>query len=62
MQREFDAMKVHTSKEADRVIEEIKPLAALFCGGESTDPQKRIDARLLRNASNSKSKTKMIEN
>ena len=54
MKQEFDAMKIHASKEADRVIEEIKPLAALFSGGESTDPQTRKAARLLQNASNSK--------
>ena len=54
MKQEFDATRSHVTKEADRVIDEIKPLAAFFSGCESTDPQERIDARLLQNALNAK--------
>ena len=47
-------MKIHATTEADRVIDEIKPLAVLLSGGESQVPQERIDARLLQNAASSK--------
>ena len=54
MKQEFDETRSHVTKQADRVIDEIKPLATFFSGSESTDPQTRIDARLLQNSLNVK--------
>ena len=54
MKEEFEAAKKHTTAEVDRVIKEITPLVTLFNGSNSTNPQDRINARLLQNASNCK--------
>ena len=47
-------INVHTSSVGDRIVKEITPLVALFSGGDSTNPQDRINARLLQNAANNK--------
>ena len=54
MKEEFDAAKKHTTAEVDRVIKEITPVVALFNGSGSTNPQERINSRLLQNAANCK--------
>ena len=58
MKEELDkkakATNVHTSSVGDRIVKEIAPVVALFSGGDSTNPQDRINARLLQNAANSK--------
>ena len=54
MKEEFEAAKKHTTAEVDRVIKEITPVVALFNGSGSTNPQERINSRLLQNASNCK--------
>ena len=43
-------INVHTSSVGNRIVKEITPLVALFSGGDSTNPQDRINARLLQNA------------
>ena len=53
MKEEFDTTREHVTIEADRIIEQIKPLVALF-SGDSTDPRERIDTRILQNALNVK--------
>jgi len=47
-------INLHTSLVGDRIIKEITPLVTLFNGSNSTNPQDRINARLLQNASNCK--------
>jgi hypothetical protein len=47
-------INVHTSSVGNRIVKEITPLVALFSGGDSTNPQDRINARLLQNAANNK--------
>ena len=47
-------INLHTSSEVDRVIKEITPVVALFNGSGSTNPQDRINARILQNAANNK--------
>jgi hypothetical protein len=54
MKEEFEAAKKHTTAEVDRVIKEITPVVALFNGSGSTNPQERINSRLLQNAANCK--------
>ena len=58
MKKEFDKkaeeINGHTSSVGDRIIKEISPLVALFSGGDSTNPQDRVNARLLQNAANNK--------
>ena len=58
MKEEFDKkakeINSHTSSEADRIIKEITPVVTLFSGCDSTNPQDRVNARLLQNAANNK--------
>ena len=58
MKQEFDKkakeINLHTSSVGDRISKEITPVVNLFSGGDSTNPQDRINARVLQNAANSK--------
>jgi len=58
MKEEFDKkakdINLHTSSEADRIIKEITPVVTLFSGCDSTNPQDRVNARILQNAANNK--------
>ena len=58
MKAEFDKkakeINLHTSSVGDRIIKEITPLVTLFNGSDSTNPQDRINARILQNAANNK--------
>ena len=58
MKEEFDKkakeINLHTSSVGDRIIKEITPLVTLFNGSDSTNPQDRINARILQNAANNK--------
>ena len=58
MKEEFDKkakdINLHTSSEADRIIKEITPMVTLFSGCNSTNPQDRVNARILQNAANNK--------
>ena len=47
-------INLHTSLVGDRIIKEITPLVTLFNGSNSTNPQDRINARILQNAANNK--------
>ena len=47
-------INLHTSLVGDRIIKEITPLVTLFNGSDSTNPQDRINARILQNAANNK--------
>ena len=47
-------INLHTSLVGDRIIKEITPLVTLFNGSNSTNPQDRINARILQNAGNNK--------
>ena len=47
-------INLHTSLVGDRIIKEITPLVTLFNGSGSTNPQDRINARILQNAANNK--------
>ena len=37
----------HTSSVGDRIVEKITPLVTLFSGGDSANPQDRVNARVL---------------
>jgi hypothetical protein len=58
MKDEFDKkakeINSHTSSEADRILQKMNPVVALFSGCDSTNPQDRVNARLLQNAANNK--------
>ena len=58
MKEEFDKkakdINLHTSLVGDRIIKEITPLVTLFNGSGSTNPQDRINARILQNSANNK--------
>ena len=58
MKEEFDKkakeINSHTSSEADRIIKEITPMVTFFSGCDSTNPQDRVNARILQNAANNK--------
>ena len=58
MKAEFDKkakeINSHTSSVGDQIMKQIAPVAALVSGGDSTNPQDRIDARILQNAANNK--------
>ena len=47
-------INLHTSLVGDRIIKEITPLVTLFNGSGSTNPQDRINARILQNSANNK--------
>ena len=47
-------VKANNDANTDRIVQEISPMVALFSGGDSTNPQDRINARLLQNAANIK--------
>ena len=52
--KKANEINLHTSSVGDRIIKEITPVVTLFSGGDSTNPQDRINARLLQNAANNK--------
>ena len=54
LDKKANEINLHTSSVGDRIIKELTPLGTLFNGSESTNPQDRINARILQNSANTK--------
>ena len=54
LDKKANEINMHTSSVGDRIIKELTPLGTLFNGSESTNPQDRINARILQNSANTK--------